>query len=43
MKFVYKFKLRSFYHGKYLVPHVHDILLGLVSPFFMDQVEALII
>jgi hypothetical protein len=43
MKFAPKFKLQSLYHGKHLVPPVHGILLRLMTPFFMDQVEALII
>jgi hypothetical protein len=43
MKFVPKFKLRFSLGGKHLVPPSYDILLGLMSPFLMDQVEVLII
>jgi fatty-acid desaturase len=42
MKFVPKFQLVFLFYGKYLVPRGHDILLGLMSPFYMDQVAALI-
>jgi hypothetical protein len=43
MKFVPKFKLGFSLDGKHLVPPGFDILLGLMSLFLMDQVEALII
>jgi hypothetical protein len=43
MKSIPKFQLGFLFHGKYLVPPGHDILLGLMSPFLMDQVEILII
>jgi hypothetical protein len=33
IKFVPKFKLGFFLHGKHLVPHVHGNLLGLVASF----------
>jgi fatty-acid desaturase len=42
MKFVPKFQIDFPFHGKYLVPPSYDILLQLMSPFHMDQVEALI-
>jgi hypothetical protein len=42
MKFVPKFQYVFPFHGKYLVPPSHDILLKLMSPFRMDQVDALI-
>jgi hypothetical protein len=42
MKVVPNFQLGFSHHGKYLVPPGHDILLWLMSPFRMDQVEALI-
>jgi hypothetical protein len=42
MKSVPKFQLGFSLHGKYLVPPGHDILLVLMSPFLIDQVEALI-
>jgi hypothetical protein len=43
MKFASRFQLGILLRGKHLVPPGHDILLGLLSPFLMDQVEALII
>jgi hypothetical protein len=43
MKFTSKFQLWIILHGKHLVPLGHVILLGLMSPFLMDQVEGLII
>jgi hypothetical protein len=43
MKFVPKFKLGFSLDGKDLVPLGYDILLGLMSPFLMEEVEALII
>jgi hypothetical protein len=36
MNFVPKFKLGFSLHGKHLVIPVHDILLRLMAPFFMD-------
>jgi hypothetical protein len=43
MKFVSKFKLELSLSWKDLVAPDHDILLGLMSLFLMDKVEALII
>jgi hypothetical protein len=43
MKSIPKFQLGFSLHGKHLVPPSHDIFLGLMSPFLMDQVGALII
>jgi hypothetical protein len=43
MKFVLKFKLGLPMSWKTLVAPGHDILLGLLSPFLMDEVDALII
>jgi hypothetical protein len=42
MKFVPKFQIDFPFHGKHLVAPSDDILLQLMSPFHMDQVEALI-
>jgi hypothetical protein len=33
MKFVPKFKLGILLYGEHLVPHVHDIVLGLMASF----------
>jgi hypothetical protein len=41
MKYVPKFQLGFSLHGKYLVPPVHDNLLGLVASLLYVQVEAL--
>jgi hypothetical protein len=43
MKSIPKFQLGFSLHGKHLVPPGHDIFLGLMSPFLVDQVGALII
>jgi hypothetical protein len=43
MKFVSKFNLGLPMSWQTLVAPGHDILLGLLSPFLMDEVEALII
>jgi hypothetical protein len=43
MKFMSKFKLKSLYHGKHIVSPIQDIFLDYWPPFFLDQVEALII
>jgi hypothetical protein len=41
MKYVPKFQLGFFLHGKYLVPLVHGNLLGLVVSLLYVQVEAI--
>jgi hypothetical protein len=43
MKLVSKFKLGLPLSWQTLVAPGHDILLGLLSPFLMDEVETLII
>jgi hypothetical protein len=43
MKFVPKFHLGILLHVKHLLSPVHDIFLGLMSPFFIDEGESLII
>jgi hypothetical protein len=43
MKLVSKFKLGLPLSWQTLVGSGHDILLGLLSPFLMDEIEALII
>jgi hypothetical protein len=43
MKLVSKFELGLPLSWQTLVAHVHDILLGLLSPFLMVEVEASII
>jgi hypothetical protein len=43
MKLVSKFKLGLPLSWQTLVAHIRGILLGLLSPFYMDEVDALII
>jgi hypothetical protein len=43
MKSAPKFKLDFYLSWQTLVGPGHDILLGLLSPFLMDEVQALII
>jgi hypothetical protein len=43
MKSAPKFKLDFYISWQTLIAPGHDILLGLLSPFLMDEIEALII